>query len=85
MYDGIVLVFRDGRGDSQLKFWVHKNFKLIKIGDQNVVYDIKSHHPIVTYENSDTKIKKCHERVGHHGRENTWLQVCSVKVYNRIT
>jgi hypothetical protein len=40
MYDDIILVLRDGWGDSQLKFWVNKNFKLIKIGDLNVVYDI---------------------------------------------
>jgi hypothetical protein len=41
LYDEIILVLRDGWGDSQFKFWVHKNFKLVKIGDQNVVYEIK--------------------------------------------
>ena len=80
LYDDIILVLRDGSGDSQFKFWVHKNFKLIKIGDQNVVYDIKSNHPIVTYENLYTKIKECHERVGHHGRDKTWQEVCIIKV-----
>ena len=41
---------------------------------------IKSNHPIVTYENLYTKIKECHERVGHHGRDKTWQEVCSIKV-----
>jgi hypothetical protein len=85
LYDDIILVLRDGWRDSQLKFWVNKNFKLIKIGDQNVVYDIKANHPIVTYENLYIKIKECHERVGHHGRDKTWVEVCSVNIYNRIT
>ena len=58
LYDDIILVLRDGWGDAQLKFWVNKNFKLIKIGDQNVAYDIKSNHPVVTYENLFTKIKE---------------------------
>ncbi|CAF4995878.1 unnamed protein product, partial [Rotaria magnacalcarata] len=62
-------------GDPQLKFWVKKNFKLIKIGDQSVVYEIKSNHPVVTHENLYTKIKECHERVGHHGRDKTWIEV----------
>ncbi len=84
LYDDIILVLRDGWGDSQLKFWVNKKFKLIKIGDQNVVYDIKSNHPIVTYENLYTKIKECHERVGHHGRDKTWVVVCNTNSYNRI-
>ena len=30
LYDDIILVLRDGWGDSQFKFWVYKNFKLIK-------------------------------------------------------
>ena len=80
LYGDIILVLRDGSGDSQFKFWVHKNFKPIKTGDQNVIYDIKSNHPIVTYENLYTKIKECHERVGHHRHDKTWQGVCSVKV-----
>ena len=41
LYDDIILVLRDGWGDSQLKFWVSQNFKLVTIGDQSVVYKIK--------------------------------------------
>ncbi len=37
LYDDIILVLRDGWGNSQLKFLMNKNFKLVKIGDQNVV------------------------------------------------
>ena len=85
LYNDIILVLRDGWGDSQFKFWVHKNFKLMKIGDQDFVYDIKSNNPIVTHENLYIKIKECHEKVDHQGRDKTWLQVCSVNVYNQIT
>jgi len=74
-YDDLILVLRDGWGDPQLKFWTIKNFKLVKIGDQNVVYDIKRNLPIVTYENLYQRIKECHERVGHHGRDKTWVEV----------
>jgi hypothetical protein len=54
---------------------MNKNFKLIKIGDQNVVHDIKSNHPFTTYENLYTKVKECHEGVDHHGRDKTWVEV----------
>jgi hypothetical protein len=39
LYDDIILVLRDGWADSQLKFWVTKHFKLVTIGDQNVVFN----------------------------------------------
>jgi len=57
----------------------------IKIGDENVVYDIKSNHPVVKYENLYSKTKEYHEKVGHHGRDGTWMEVCSMNIYNRIT
>lgn len=76
LYDDIVLVLRDGWGNSQFKFWVHKNFKLIIDGTENVIYDIESNKPIVTYENLYAKIKECHDQVGHGGRDKTWIQVC---------
>jgi hypothetical protein len=64
---------------------MNKNFKIIKIGDQNVAHDIKSNHPFVTYENLYTKVKECHEGVGHHGRDKTWVEVRSENIHNRIT
>ena len=75
LYEDIILVLRDGWGDSQLKFWVSRNFKLVIIGDQSVVYEIKSNLPVVTYENLYDRINECHERVGHHGRDKTWAEV----------
>ena len=30
---------------------------------------------VVAYEYVYTIIKKCHERVGHHGRDKTWREV----------
>ena len=75
LYDNIVLVLRDGWGDAQLKFWVLKNFKLVTIGDQNVVYEKGSNLPVITYANLYEKINECHMRVGHHGRDKTWVEV----------
>ena len=76
LYDDIVLVLRDAWGDAQLKFWVLKNFKLVTIGDQKVVYEKKSNLPVITYdENLYGKINECHIRVGHNGRDKTWVEV----------
>ncbi|CAF2076196.1 unnamed protein product [Rotaria magnacalcarata] len=75
LYDDIVLVLRDGWGDSQFKFWVRKNFKLIWNGSENIVYEIESNLPIVTYENLYVKIKECHEKTDHRGRDKTWIAV----------
>lgn len=75
LYDNIVLVLQEGWGDAQFKFWVHKNFKLIKVDNQNIVYDIKSDRPVVTHENLYAAIQECHGRVGHHGRDKTWREV----------
>lgn len=79
IYDEIILVLRDGWGDSQFKFWVHKNFYLNKTGGENFVYDIKSNLPVVTHENLYMNIKECHEKVQHQGRDRTWLEVWFVK------
>ncbi|CAF2120259.1 unnamed protein product [Rotaria magnacalcarata] len=75
LYDDIILVLRDGWGDSQLKFWARKNFKLIWNGNEHILYEIESNLPIVIYENLYEKIKECHEKVGHRGRDKTWLEV----------
>lgn len=76
LYDDIVLALRDGWGDSQFKYWVRKNFKLITNGNEHTVYEIESNLPIVTHENLYAKIKECHEKDGHRGRDKTWIAVC---------
>ncbi|CAF0963106.1 unnamed protein product [Didymodactylos carnosus] len=48
---------------------------LLKIGDVDAVYGIKSNHLVVVHEQLYTKIKECHERVGHHGRDKTWSEM----------
>ncbi|CAF1622242.1 unnamed protein product [Rotaria magnacalcarata] len=73
LYDDIVLALRDGWGDSQFKYWVRKNFKLITNGNEHDVYEIESNLPIVIYENLYEKIKECHEKDGHRGRDKTWI------------
>ncbi|CAF4543180.1 unnamed protein product, partial [Didymodactylos carnosus] len=75
MYDDIILTLRDGWGTAQFKFWVNKHFKLVKIGETNVVYGMKVNQPVVTYEQLFRKVKECHERVGHFGRDKTWAEV----------
>ena len=51
LYDDILLVLRDGWEDAQMKFWVFKKFKLVTIGDQNIVYEKKSNLPVITNHN----------------------------------
>ena len=79
MYDYIILVLHDGWGNPQFRYWVHKHFKLVKNGHLNVVYSSdKVSRPVVTYEELYTKLYECHNRVGHHGRDKTWKEVCNM-------
>ena len=41
----------------------------IKIGDQNLEYEVECYHLAFTYENLYTKLNKCHERIDHHERD----------------
>ncbi|CAF1271598.1 unnamed protein product [Didymodactylos carnosus] len=75
IYNDIILVLKDGWGEAQLKLWARKHFKLVTIGELQVVYGIKSNNPVITYEQLYTTIKECHERVGHHDRDKTWKAV----------
>ena len=75
VHNGIILVLKDGWSEIQFKFWDHKHFKLVTIGELQVVYGIKSNNPVITYQQLYTTIKECHERVGHHGRDTTWRQI----------
>jgi hypothetical protein len=80
MYEDIILVLHDGWGDPQFKYWVQKHFILVKNDDDNVnvVYsNDKVSRPVVTYEELYTKLCECHNRVGHHGRDTTWKEVCN--------
>ena len=33
IYNDIMLVLHDDRGEAQCKFWIHKHFKLVTIGE----------------------------------------------------
>jgi hypothetical protein len=79
------LAIRDGWGESRMTYWMNENFKSIKVGDQNAVYEIKSKHPVLTYESLYTKMKECYERLGFHGRDKSSVDVCGVNIYNRTT
>jgi hypothetical protein len=76
MYEDIILVLRDGWGDTQFRYWVQQHFMLVKIGERHVVYSSgEDSRPVVTYEELYTKLNECHNRVGHHGRDKTWKEV----------
>ena len=60
---------------SYFKYWVSQNFKLQKIGARNVLYCLKTSNPVVPQEELFDTIKRCHERVGHAGRDKTWAEV----------
>ena len=80
MYQDIILVLRDGWGTPQFRYWVQKNFMLVKVGDLHVVYsNHKISRPVVVYEEVYDKLSECHSRVGHHGRDKTWHEVCEMK------
>ncbi|CAF3876051.1 unnamed protein product, partial [Rotaria sp. Silwood1] len=80
MYDDIIFVLRDGWGDAQFRYWVQKHFMLVQNGETHVVYSTgKVSRPVVTYEELYTKLNECHTRVGHHGRDKTWEEVCTLQ------
>ena len=51
IYNNTMLVFKSSRGEAQFKFWIHKHFKLVTIGELQVVHGIESNNP---------HCKKCH-------------------------
>ena len=83
MCDEIVLVLRDGSGGPKFKYWAQKHFMLVKVGDSDVVYSRdKISRPVVVYEEVYTKLSECHNRVGHHGRNKTWHEVCEMEYFS---
>ena len=65
----------EGKGQPQFKFWAKKQFVLVKIGEQQVLYSAKQKLPVVTFENLFERINECHTAVGHLGRDKTWHEV----------
>ena len=49
--------------------------KLKKIGARDLLYCKKTSCPVVTKENIFDTLVRCHERVGHSGRQKTWAEV----------
>ena len=84
MYDEIVLVLPDGWGGPQFKYWAQKHFMLVKVGDSDVLYSRdKISRSFVIYEAVYTKLSECHNRVGRHGRDKTWHEVCEMNFFLR--
>ena len=52
----------------------------IKIGDQNVEYEVEYYHLAFTYESLYTKLNKCRERIDHHERDKILKKICSVDI-----
>ncbi|KAK7096157.1 hypothetical protein V1264_005490 [Littorina saxatilis] len=79
-YNKIVQALRLQRGElcedgPKFKMWCKKKFKLEHIGSMQIVYCTKASCPVVTYEEMFETIRKCHEKVGHSGRDKTWSEV----------
>ena len=60
---------------AQFKFWCSKNFSVHNIGSKKVLYCKKTSCPVVSKEDIFDTIQRCHERVGHSGRNKTWEEV----------
>jgi hypothetical protein len=88
MYSTIlkVLKLEDLNQSSKLKFWIKKNFRIIEIGQSQIVYTIKNNLPLVTYEDMYEKISESHIAVGHSGRDKTWSQVIIIfyLIFNKM-
>ena len=59
-------------GGAKFKFWCHKHFKIETTGNNPLIYCKKSSCPLTTKEDIYDTIKKCHQRVGHSRRNETW-------------
>ena len=42
-----------------------KNFKIVAIGNQQVLYGVKSNVPVACKDDLYNKIYECHQRIGH--------------------
>lgn len=62
---------------TKFKFWCNQHFKLEKIGTNSIVYCVKTSSPVVTKEDMFDVISRCHEQVGHSGRDKTWNELRS--------
>ena len=60
---------------AKFKVWCKKHFKLEQIGSKQIVYCSRTSCPLVTYEEIFETVRKCHEKVGHSGRDKTWSEV----------
>ena len=60
---------------ASFKYWCHKHFKVEKIGTNSILYCQKSSCPVVSYEDMFETILRCHDRVGHSGRDKTWNEI----------
>ena len=77
MYNEVVQILTktEEKHQPQLKFWAKKNFNVVRIGEQDILYSLKEKLPVVTFENLFEKINECHTAVGHLGRDKTWHEV----------
>lgn len=82
LYIKVVAALSLKKGDSctygtKFKAWCKGNFKLQQIGSKQLLFCTKSSCPVITKEEYFDTILKCHEKVGHSGRDRTWNEVKS--------
>ncbi|CAF4573796.1 unnamed protein product, partial [Rotaria sp. Silwood2] len=84
MYNNIMKVLKEEKTNQtpKFKFWVNNTFKLIQIGEKELIYSKKNNLQLILHEKIYDKIKECHLCVGHSGRDKTWGEV--KKLYSGI-
>ena len=80
MYDQILDVVNQSEGHkceygAKFKYWCKTNFKSENIGEKENIMSV------ATMEETFATIQRCHERVGHSGRDKTYVQI---KVGNKL-
>jgi len=55
--------------DSHFRTWCHINFKLLNIGSQTFLSDLKTHKSVLLFENMYSVYKQVHIDTNHGGRD----------------
>ncbi|CAF1370862.1 unnamed protein product, partial [Rotaria sp. Silwood1] len=78
-YDKVLKVLtNEKKYDPSFNFWAKRPFTVVTFGGQRTIYCKKEKLPIVIYENLFQTIDKCHNAVGHLGRNIVGLKVSDV-------
>jgi hypothetical protein len=70
--------------DSHFRAWCWTTFQILKIGSECLVCDLKTHKPVIVYEDMYSIYKQIHVQTAHSGRDKC-IDALSVNYswYNR--